>query len=179
MASKRQIQPLFVWLIISLFIWLCIISVCIVVCKKQTDAVQKLHKEYQHIEQAVAAIEHSIKHHQQYIDEHKALESTVTKLAAYSEHASSVDPGKALRDIASVVPLTVFLADLSITDHITIGGFADTSQAILHLLHNLVSLPYICNGKIVQLKSAAYKGSLLEFLIKLEIKPCKEMYGEY
>lgn len=102
------------------------------------------------------------------------LKKIFSKLNLYSSSENKGFMGKLLSDMATTVPPTIYLSSLSCNKRVDVKGYALDVQSILSLLRNLTSLPYINGGKIVNLKTSSYSDSLLEFLIKLDVKADRE-----
>lgn len=177
MTSIRTARQSYVLIVVSLFLLIALIGIGCYVYKKQSAEIHCLTNRKNDIETSIAALEASVKNHEHYPAYKKKFAHHLSKLTAYNDSATKKFISTIIADVAHEVPPALFLSDLTIKRDIIIGGFAHNIQSILDLLNNLSHLPYICNGKIVKLKTAAYQNSLLEFLIKLEIKPCKETNG--
>lgn len=102
------------------------------------------------------------------------LKKIFNKLNLYSGSENKGFMGKFLSDLSTTVPPTIYLSSLSCNKKVDVKGYALDVQSILNLLRNLSSLPYINGGKIVSLKTSSYSDSLLEFLIKLDVKVDRE-----
>src|SRR3990167_8885968 len=79
-----------------------------------------------------------------------------------------------LTDLSANISQSIYLSQLDCSQKIELRGYAVDVQSVLGLLQILSKLPYISHGKIVHLRTSNFEDSLLEFLIKLDTKYCKE-----
>lgn len=176
-SSKKNIMS---WFVFSSAIFIVCGGVGYMYWSRLSASFAQTQQQKKSIEESIKALEADIDQRKHYPDKKKEYERHVEKLSCYAAHDAKKFIATALTDVAHVVPPTVFLSELSIAKSIHVGGYAHTIQAVLDLLTNLSQLPYILHGKIVQLKTAeTAEKPFIEFLIKLDIKSCKESYGNY
>lgn len=129
----------------------------------------------QKFNQDIKNLEYKVEKYACYTEHKKMHTKNFAKLEYYNSQENREFHTKIIQNIADKIPVNIFLADLAISKNIVLGGYSDNIKSILDFLDDLSKLPYICNGKIVKLKMETLQKNMLEFQIRLDIKPCKEI----
>jgi Tfp pilus assembly protein PilN len=172
--SPKSKKELTVWLSTTLLSILTIILVLIFINLKKQKELKYIQSVRISLQNSVSALEKDLIAKKIIAKNKEHLKKVFTKLNRYSNDESKGFMSKLLIDIASNVPSTIYLSQLDCTKKVEVLGYAVDVQSVLNLLQILSKLPYINHGKIVHLRTSNSSDSLLEFLIRLDLKADRE-----
>lgn len=152
-----------------------LVGVCICFYRTNLQVVNGLTKQKKLIETEISGLETSVEELKGSLKSKEAYATCLDKMTKCIGAESKNFMPKIILDLANHVFEDIFLSELRVDEAIYIRGYAQNMQIIVDLLHNLSNLPYICIGKIVELKTGSIGKTFLEFVIKLDFNPCKEV----
>lgn len=188
--SSEKKRELIVWIIATVSVILVVILIFLFISFKKNKELKTLENAKISLQENVSNLEKELVSKKLTAKNKEHLKKVFTKLLRYADQENKSFMSKILADLASNIPPSIFLSQLDCTKKVELLGYAVDVQSVLNLLQILSQLPYISHGKIVHLKTqptlassvlgttagAASNNpdSLLEFLIRLDIKPDKE-----
>lgn len=173
-VSSKKKKNFLIWFTASFLLITMLIICCVCILGQKKSYIEQLQANKHMINNHIAELESHINFNKKFVEEKKSAQKQRAKVESYRSPESKKFLNTSIADIASLVPADIYLSELNFHKQITLQGYAVNVKSILDLLRNLTHLPYICNGKIVKLKTDMHQKDLLEFLIRLEVKPCKE-----
>jgi len=163
------------WFIVSSIVLGIIVLFLSCITHYEHAQINDLTKVQQELHTRIAASEDAIKKQQTRIAQRQQYLHLLDKFNSYTAADNQHFIDTLLTDIATLMPYDSYLSSLERAhkNQLMIKGYASSAQSVLLLLQKMRDLAYICAGKIIHLK-AKDENSMVEFLIRLEVKPYKE-----
>lgn len=176
MHQVRKKAYLLWWLSGFLILVLCTAVIIMVLYAKQTNYLLVLEKNKSTVTEEIVQLEAAIQTKKKRIEQKEHYLHCIEKFTRYAsaEHQHFFET--LLKDLAFAIPYDLYVSSLEFGHKIvTLKGYASAAQSVLQFLDKLRALPYIYEGKIIQLKAhEQQENSMLEFIIRLDVNKHKE-----
>ncbi|OGB84741.1 hypothetical protein A3F66_01105 [candidate division TM6 bacterium RIFCSPHIGHO2_12_FULL_32_22] len=172
--DPKKKKELIAWIITSILLGLILFAVTFFISTKQNREIDSLILKKNSLQAEVSNLQKELIEKKLMSKKKDSLKQSFSKLSLYATPENKSFMNTILTDLAANIPPSIYLSQLDCSQKIELRGYAVDVQSVLGLLQILSKLPYISHGKIVHLRTSNFEDSLLEFLIKLDTKYCKE-----